>query len=169
VADEETYEGPVQHPNRDKPESKQTRAIVTFLLLVSAAILAVIAIGGWDKFQGAKPVTVFYILVYLLFAFYVSRWNRGVLPVATALSVILIIFAAVAAPAWFGRDKAGFDDPTLPESVLGLLTLVLIPVQALLIAFAMRGFRQQWNVEAGSRAAMDAGMGPPEPSAETRA
>ena len=56
----------------------------------------IVTIGGWDKLEGAKPVNVFYILVYLLFAFYVSRWNRGVLPVATALSVILIIFAAVA-------------------------------------------------------------------------
>jgi presenilin-like A22 family membrane protease len=159
----------VRRPNRDKPESKQTKAIVSFLLVVSAGLVAVITIGGWDKLEGGQTVNVAYVVVYLLFAFYVSRWNRGVLPVSSALAVILIIFAAVAAPAWFGRDKAGFDDPTLPESVLGLLTLVLIPVQALLIAFAMRGFRQQWNVEAGSRAAMDAGMGPPEPSAETRA
>jgi hypothetical protein len=156
VVDEGNYEGGVKHPNREKPESKQTRAIVTFLLLASAAILTVIAIGGWDKFQGAKPVTVFYILVYLLFAYYVSRWNRGVLPVATALSVILIIFAAVAAPAWFARDKEGFDSPALPEDVLGLLTLTLIPLALLLIVFAMRGFQQQWNIEAGSRADLEA-------------
>jgi hypothetical protein len=156
VADDGTYAGHVQKPNREKPESKQTRAIVTFLLLASAAILTVIAIGGWDKFQGAKPVTVFYILVYLLFAYYVSRWNRGVLPVATALSVILIIFAAVAAPAWFARDKEGFDSPALPENLLGLLTLTLIPLAVLLIVFAMRGFQQQWNVDAGSRADLEA-------------
>jgi hypothetical protein len=146
----------MQKPNREKPESKQTRAIVTVLLVVSAAILTVITIGGWEKFQGAKPVTVFYILVYLLFAYYVSRWNRGVLPVTTALSVILIIFAAVAAPAWFSRDKAGFDSPALPEDLLGLLTLSLIPLALLLIVFAMRGFQQQWNVDAGSRADLEA-------------
>ena len=146
----------MQKPNRDKPESKQTRAIVTFLLLISAAILTVITIGGWDKFQGAKPVTVFYILVYLLFAYYVSRWNRGVLPVATALSVILIIFAAVAAPGWFSRDKEGFSSPPLPENLLGMLTLALIPLALLLIVFAMRGFQQQWNIEAGSRADLEA-------------
>ena len=156
MAEEGTYAGGVQHPNRDKPESKQTRAIVTFLLLASAAILTVIVIGGWGKFQGATPVTIFYILVYLLFAFYVSRWNRGVLPVATALSVILIIFAAVAAPAWFARDKEGFESPALPENLLGLLTLSLIPLALLLIVFAMRGFQQQWNVEAGSRADLEA-------------
>jgi hypothetical protein len=27
------------------------------------------------------------------------------------------------------------------------LTIILVPVQALLIVFAMRGFQQQWNVE----------------------
>jgi hypothetical protein len=96
------------------------------------------------------------VLVYLLFAYYVTRWNRGVLPVASALSVILIIFCAVAAPAWFARDKDGFESPALPESLLGLLTLSLIPVALLLIVFAMRGFQQHWNVEAGSRADLEA-------------
>jgi hypothetical protein len=144
------------YPNRDKPESRQTRAIVAILLTVSAVIIAIITIGGWDKLQGAKPVNVFYILVYLLFAYYTTRWNRGVLPVVSALSVILIIFAAVAAPAWFERDKDGFSSPTLPESLLGLLTLSLIPVALLLIVFAMRGFQQSWSVEAGSRADLEA-------------
>jgi hypothetical protein len=142
----------VRHPNRDKPESKQTRAVLTFLLLVTAGLVAVITIGGWEKLQGAKPVDIFYILVYLLFAYYVSRWNRGVLPVAMALSVILIIFAAVAAPAWFSRDKSGFDSPPLPEPLIGFLTLVLIPVALLTIVFALRGFQQGWNIEEGSRA-----------------
>ena len=101
-------------------------------------------------------MNVFYVLVFLLFAYYTVRWNRGVLPVASALSVILIIFCAVAAPAWFARDKDGFDSPLLPESLLGLLTLVLIPLAVLLIVFAMRGFQQHWNVEAGSRADLEA-------------
>jgi hypothetical protein len=158
----------VGHPNRDLPASKQTRAIIGLLLVLSAALILVITIGGWDKLEGAKPVPPAYALVYLLFAFYVSRWNRGVLPVASALAIILIIFAAVAAPAWFERDKSGFDDPALPPRLLGVLTLLLIPLEALLIAFAMRGFRQQWNVEAGSRAAMEAGFSGP-PTSETRA
>ncbi len=147
---------PKHYPNRDKPESRQTRAAVVILLLISAIVIAVITIGGWDKLQGAKPVNVFYVMVYVLFAYYATRWNRGVLPVVSALSVILIIFSAVAAPAWFARDKDGFDSPPLPESLLGLLTLSLIPVAILLIVFAMRGFQQSWSVEAGSRADLEA-------------
>jgi hypothetical protein len=146
----------VGHPNREKPESRSTRAIVALLLILSAALILVITLGGWSKLEGAKAVPVAYAIIFIVFAFYVSRWNRGVLPVASALAIILIIFAAVAAPAWFDRDKAGFSSPALPESLLGILTLLLIPLSILLIAFAMRGFRQEWNIEAGSRAAMEA-------------
>lgn len=130
--------------------------MVFMLLLVSAFLVAVITIGGWDKLEGAKPVDIFYVLVYLLFAYYVYKWNRGVLPVSMALAVILIIFCAVAAPAWFERDKSGFDSPTLPEPLLGLLTLALIPVSLLLILFSLRGFQQGWNIEEGSRADLEA-------------
>ena len=150
----------VRRPNREKPESRQAKAIVIFLLVVSAALVLLITVGGWDKLEGAKLVPPAYVAIYLIFAFYVSRWNRGVLPVTSALAIILIIFAAVATPAWLERDKDGFDDPALPSSLLGVLTLLLIPLQAILIAFAMRAFRQQWNVEAGTRAAMDAGLEP---------
>ena len=31
--------------------------------------------------------------------------------------------------------------------MVGLVTLIIIPVQLLLIAFAMRGFQQAWSVE----------------------
>jgi hypothetical protein len=31
--------------------------------------------------------------------------------------------------------------------MLGVLTLLIIPLQILLVAFAMRGFSQAWNVE----------------------
>ena len=55
------------------------------------------------------------------------RWNRGVLPVAAALAIILAIFAAIAAPDWFARDKPGLDPPPLPEDLLGLLTLIVVP------------------------------------------
>ena len=137
----------VVRPNRDKAESKATRAIVVLLLVVSALLIFVVTAGGWSELQGAQIISIGYIVVYLVMAFYVARWNRGVLPVAAGLAILFAVVAAVAAPAWFERDKAGFEDPGLDPSMLGLLTAIIVPVQLLLIAFAMRGFQQQWNVE----------------------
>ena len=135
------------HPNRDKPESKATRAAVILLLITSAALIAIVTIGGWSELQGAQMVAVGYVLVYAVMAFFVVRWNRGVLPVAAGLAVLFAVVASVAAPAWFERDKNGFAQPALEPSILGLLTIIIIAVQILLVAFAMRGFQQQWNVE----------------------
>ena len=137
----------IEHPNRRKAASKITRAVVVVLLLVSAALVAIVTIGGWDVLQGAKALQIFYILLYLVMAFFVLRWSRGVLPLAAALAIVLLIFAAVSAPAWFDRDQPGFADPALDAGVLGLVTALIVPVQLLLIAFAMSGFRQAWNVE----------------------
>jgi hypothetical protein len=137
----------VLHTNRDKAESKATKAAVILLLLTSAALIAIVTAGGWSELQGAQIVSIGYVLVYILMAVYVGRWNRGTLPVAAGLAVLFAVVAAVAGPAWFDRDKAGFDDPALDPAILGLLTLIIVPVQVLLIAFAMRGFQQQWNVE----------------------
>lgn len=139
------------HPNRDKAGSKATRAIVTLLLLSSAALTAIVTAGGWSELQGAQPIAFAYIFLYVLMAFFVLRWNRGVLPVAAGLAVLFAVVAAVAAPAWFARDKIGFDNPALEPGILGLLTLILVPVQILLLAFAMRGFAQKWNVEVEQR------------------
>lgn len=137
----------VTHPNRDKPVVQATRATVVLLLLASAALVLIVTVGGWSVLEGAIPIQIAYVAAYLTMAFYAARWNRGVLPVAAALAVLLAIFALVAGPAWFTRDKTGFAQPALNASVLGLLTLLIVPVQMLLVTFAMRGFRQGWNVE----------------------
>jgi lysylphosphatidylglycerol synthetase-like protein (DUF2156 family) len=137
----------VHHPNREKPASKATKSIVIFLLLVSAALVLIVTAGGWASLQGAQIVSIGYIIVFLVMAYYVNKWNRGVLPLAAALAILLLVVAAIAGPAWFDRDKDGFDNPGIPPGLLGLLTLLIVPVQVLLIAFAMRGFSQQWNVE----------------------
>ena len=134
-------------PNREKPEANSARALVVFLLLVSAGLALVITIGGWERLEGGKVFALLYVALYLLFAFLVARWNRGVLPVASALAIILAIFAGIAAPAWFDRAKDGLSSPALPEELLGLLTLLLVPVQVILIAVAMVAFNQDWHVE----------------------
>ena len=153
----------LDHPNREKASSKATKAVVVLLLLVSALLLAAIAIGGWLTLEGAKALHVAYVLLYVLLAGLIARWRRGVLPVAGALAVVLLIFAAVSAPRWFDRDGPGYTDPALDAGLLGLLTVVLIPIQVLLILFAARGFQQAWHVEV-ERPVEDRRPGTPAPA-----
>jgi hypothetical protein len=154
----------IEHPNRDKATSKATKAVVLLLLLVSVGLMLIVTIGGWDVLQGAKPIQIAYILIYLIMAFYVSRWNRGVLPVAAALAILLLIFAAVAVPGWLDRDETGFAQPTIDSGVLALVTALLIPVQILLIGFAMRAFNQAWNVEVERTVDRGTGHSTPQPA-----
>lgn len=158
----------ITHPNRDKPIVQATRATVVLLLLASAALVLIVTVGGWSVLEAAKPVEVVYVLVYLTLAFFALRWNRGVLPVAAVLAVLLLIFALVAGPGWFARDKSGFAQPDLNAGLLGVLTLLIVPVQMLLVAFAMRGFQQGWNVELERRDASAGsdvfGAAPPHPA-----
>ena len=149
----------VVYPNREKASSKTTKVIVVILLLVSVVLMLLVTIGGWSKLQGLKPVNIIWCLVYLVIAYYVARWNRGLLPIAAALAILLLILAVIAGTglsgtSWFDRDHFGFAAPHtlfggkgLNPDVLGALTLIIAPVQLLLIIFAMQGFAQGWNVE----------------------
>lgn len=137
----------IEHPNRQKASSKLVKLVVVVFLIVSAVLVAIVTVGGWDALAGGQIVQIAYIALYLVMAFFVARWNRGVLPVAAALAIILLIFAAVSAPEWFDRTKDGFTDPDLDADVLGTLTLIIVPMQLGLIAFAVQGFTQAWNIE----------------------
>jgi len=144
----------IERPNREKASSKTTRAIVVGLLLLSAALMLVVMLGGWSALQSGAALQLAYVIVYVGMAYYVGQWNRGPLPVAAALAIILGIFAVIAGPDWFQRDKDGFSTPEsvfgttgLDAQTLGVVTLLLVPLQALLIFFSMQGFRQDWHVE----------------------
>lgn len=137
----------IEHPNRSKASSQLARLLVIGLLLASAAVVLIISIGGWDAIEGAKAVQIAYIVVYFVLALFVARWTRGALPMIAALAVVLGIFGAVAAPAWFDRDRDGFTDPALSAGVLGLLCALLVVLQVALILAALIAFRQRWNVE----------------------
>jgi hypothetical protein len=149
----------VIRPNRDKAVCKATKAIVVLILLISVGLMLIITIGGWSKLQGLKPVNFAWSLVYVIFAFYIFRWARGLLPIAAALAILLLILALIAGTgisgtSWFDRNHFGFAAPHtlfggkgLSPDALGTLTLIMAPVQVLLIFFAMRGFAQGWNVE----------------------
>jgi multisubunit Na+/H+ antiporter MnhB subunit len=144
----------IDRPNRDKASSKTTRAIVVGLLLISAALMLVVMLGGWSALQSGAVLQLAYVVLYLVMAYYIGQWNRGPLPVTAALAIILGIFAVIAGPEWFQRDKTGFSTPEsifgttgLGSDTLGVVTLLLVPLQALLIFFSMQGFRQDWHVE----------------------
>jgi hypothetical protein len=158
-------------PNREKAESITTKFVVTFLLLATAAITILIAITGFSLMSGGTGMAViclFYGVLYAFFGFIVARWNRGILPVAAALSMILGIFCVVGADSWFARDKSGFDEGLIPSSLIGLLVIVLALIQILLIAACLYAFNQEWHVEEerpiGSGEDYGAGA-PPEDSA----
>ncbi len=141
----------IEHPNRGTAASQLARLVVIVLLLASAAVVLIVTLGGWDTLEGAKSIQIVFIAVYVVFALFVARWSRGVLPMIAALAVILGIFGAVAAPAWFDRDKDGFTDPAISSGVLGLFCALLVVLQIALLLSAMIGFRQQWNVEVERR------------------
>ena len=150
MADEGDDDRVIYHPNREKATSKATKAITVLLLLASAAITLIITLGGWSQLQGAKFVSVGFVIVFLVMAYFVAKWNRGVLPLAAALAIVLGVFAAIAAfgtGSWSDRSTDGYADAALPADLIWLLCIVLIPVLILLIAFAMRAFSQKWNVE----------------------
>ncbi|HEV7562612.1 MAG TPA: hypothetical protein VGO24_03845 [Solirubrobacterales bacterium] len=137
-------------PNREKAGSITTKFVIVLLLLGTAALAALITIGGWSLLKGGGGmgiVCIIYAVLYAFFAYRVARWARGILPVAAALSMILAIFCAVGADSWFARDKSGFDEALLPSSLIGLLVVILGLLQLVLIAAAFYGFSQEWHVE----------------------
>jgi hypothetical protein len=137
-------------PNREKGSSVTTKFVVVLLLVATAVLAMIITIGGWSLLKGGGAmgiVCAIYALLYAFFAFIVARWNRGVLPVVAALSMILAIFCAVGAESWFNRDRAGFDEAALSSSLLGLLVILLALLQIVLVAAALYAFNQEWHVE----------------------
>lgn len=162
-------------PNREKASSVTMKWLIVLLLLATALLAALITVGGWTVLKGGSGmgiVCAIYALLYLLFAFRVAFWSRGVLPLAAALSMILAILCVVGAESWFERDKSGFTEPLLSSSLVGALVVVLGLLQIVVIAAALYGFNQNWHVEEerpiGSGedygAGAGAGSGTPQPA-----
>jgi hypothetical protein len=156
-------------PNREKAESVTTKFVVVVLLLATAALMFLVTIGGFSALQGGIGmgiIAILYCALYVFFAVLVARWNRGVLPMAAAFSVLLLIFAAVGASSWFARDKSGFSHTLLPPSLIGLFMVILIPLSILVVAVSLIAFNQEWHVEEerpiGQSEDYGAGSEPPE-------
>jgi hypothetical protein len=150
----------VVFPNRERPASKAMKALVAVILVLSVGLLLLVTIGGWSKLEGMKPLNFIWCIAYLIIAFYVfARWARGLLPIAAGLGVLLLMVSVVAGlglsgTSWFDRNHAGFAQAEtlfggtgLNADTIGVVTLLLIPVQVLLIFFALGAFQQGWNVE----------------------
>jgi hypothetical protein len=168
----------VVFPNREKASSKLMKALVTLILLVSVGLLLIVTIGGWSQLEGMKPLNFFWCIAYLIIAFYIFfRWSRGMLPIAAGLGVLLLMVALVAGlglsgTSWFDRDHAGFAPAQslfagngLSADTLGTVTLLIVPVQVVLIIFSLQAFAQGWNVEqeVPIDEARRRGYNPPEP------
>jgi lysylphosphatidylglycerol synthetase-like protein (DUF2156 family) len=149
----------VIHPNRDKTDCKVVKVIVVGLLIASVALMLLVSVGGWSELEGLKPMNFVLCILYVIIAFYIWRWSRGALPVSAALAILVLMVAVVAGTglagtSWFDRNNSGFAHAQsifgtagFPADLLGTFTVLLIPVQVLLIIFAMIGFAQGWNVE----------------------
>ncbi len=143
----------VVYPNREKAASKTAKGIVVLIMLISVGLMLLLIIGGWSKLQGLKPIDFVWCAAYLILAFYIAkRWARGLLPITTGLALLLLIVVMIAGTgaagtSWFNRSNPGFASAGLPADFLGLITVLLIPVQVLLIFFTMLAFAQGWNVE----------------------
>jgi hypothetical protein len=168
----------VVFPNREKASSKLMKALVTLILLVSVGLLLIVTIGGWSQLEGMKPLNFFWCAAYLIIAFYIfARWSRGMLPIAAGLAVLLLMVSLVAGlgltgTSWFDRSHAGFAPAQslfggegLSADTLGTVTLLIVPVQLLLIIFSLQAFAQGWNVEqeVPIDEARRRGYNPPEP------
>jgi len=137
-------------PNREKAECLTTRFIAVVLLVASAVLMLIITLGGWDVLVGGSTfgiIALIFVAVYILLAVMIWRWSRGALSLTLALSVLLGIFCAVGAGSWFARSKAGFAEAALPSDLIGLLVILLIPVQIALLLVCAIAFGQEWHVE----------------------
>jgi len=148
------------YPNREKQSSRTAKASVVAVLLLSAVVILAITIGGWNRLEGMTPLSFAWVLVYVLIAFYVSRWARGLLPVAASLATLLLVplivsLSGLGGTTWSERGGSGygpvrtiFGGGGFSPGALSLLTIVLLVIQLALIVVCVRAFMQAWNIEA---------------------
>jgi hypothetical protein len=137
----------ITHPNRDTAAAKTTRAAVLLVLVASTVLLVIITVGSVGVQAGAQGLQVLFGILFVYFAYRVSKWSAGVLPIAAGTAVFAGVFAAVSAPGWFDRGGYGYDSPPIPESVLGVLVFAFAVLQLVGIVIFMRAFTQNWQVE----------------------
>jgi hypothetical protein len=159
----------VTYPNREKRSSRVTRTAVAVVLALSALLMLFVTFAGWSKLAGLVPLNILWCLVYLVMAAYVLRWARELLPIAVGLAALMFVFTIIAETAaagitWTDRNAPDyapvhsvFGGAGLSPSTLSALTIVIAITQLLLIAAAIYGVGQAWNIEYEVPAAEAAG------------
>ena len=147
------------HPNRDRAICKLTRIFAVIVLLTSVALMLAVTVGGWSKLEGMTPVNFVWCAVYVVMAFFIARWARGLLPIAGVLGLLLLAIALIASvgfggTSWFDRSSSSYGTAHalgggqgFSSDTIGTLVLLLVPVELVLIMVAIVGFAQGWNVE----------------------
>jgi hypothetical protein len=149
----------VTYPNRQKRSSRVTRTTVALVLALSALLMLFVTVAGWSKLAGLEPLNILWCVVYLVMAVYVVRWARELLPIAVGLGALMFVFTMIAETAAAGitwSDRNGpdyapvqtlFGGGGLSPSTLSALTIVIAITQLALIAAAVYGLSQAWNIE----------------------
>nr|MBA3839982.1 hypothetical protein [Thermoleophilaceae bacterium] len=136
--------------------AKATKTVIALLLVSSAVLIALVLIGGWTSQTGARWMTLAYVIIYSLIAYFVFfQWKRGVLALSAGLALMFAAMVAPGLPGWFERTKDGYASSLLPAEVLGLLTVLIVMLQVLLVAASILGFQQGWDVEVEERSQQD--------------
>src|SRR5690242_8341029 len=81
----------LHHPHREKASSQTTRFVIILLIVISVVLMAIQTIGAWSKLEGAQPVQIGFMVVYLILGYYVARWSRGAAILTAALAIFVLI------------------------------------------------------------------------------
>lgn len=137
----------ITHPNRESASAKSTRAVVIALQAASAGLLFFLAIVSWNVQFGAKPLQFIMGALFVYFTYAVIHWRSGVLPIAAGVAIFSGVFAAVSVQSWFDRGDAGFNDPMIPQDLIGVLVFAFAVLQFVNLVICLKAFTQRWSVE----------------------
>lgn len=137
----------ITHPNRESAAAKSTRAFVIVIEASSAALLFFLAIVSWEVQLGAMAFQLLMGVLFVYFTYAVINWRSGVLPIAAGTAIFSGVFAAVSVMSWFDRGDAGFNEPMIPEELIGVLVLAFAVLQLVNVVVSLTAFQQHWQVE----------------------
>lgn len=137
----------ITHPNRESASAKSTRAAVIAIEAASAILLFFLAIVSWEIQLGAMAFQLLMGVLFVYFTYAVINWRSGVLPIAAGTAIFSGVFAAVSVMSWFDRGDEGFNDPLIPEDLIGVLVFAFAVLQLVNLVVSLKAFQQHWQVE----------------------